>query len=95
MDNQKLIKEFLVNFKPKENQSWKSCYFFCYFLKKNHNIDAELIEGITRINKIDYWTVRLEGDDIDIHAKAVDIEPDFIDKPDMVWSLKQFEKDNF
>jgi len=43
MDSQKLIDEFLVNFKPKENQSWKSCYFFCYFLKKNHDIDAELI----------------------------------------------------
>ena len=55
MDSQKLIDEFLVNFKPKENQSWKSCYFFCHFLKKNHDIDAELMEGITRINKIDYW----------------------------------------
>jgi peptide-methionine (S)-S-oxide reductase len=77
------------------DRGWKSCYFFSHYLKKNHKIDAELIEGMSRINKIDYWTVRLEGDDIDIHAKAVDIEPDFIDKPDMVWSLKQFEKDNF
>ena len=50
---------------------------------------------MSRINKIDYWTVRLNDKDIDIHAKAVNIEPDFIDKPDMIWSLKQFEKDNF
>ena len=68
---------------------------FTHYLKKNHKIKAELIEGITRINKIDYWTVRLDGEDIDIHAKAVNTEPDFIDKPDMIWSLKQFEKDNF
>ena len=95
MNRQDLIDEFLLEFKPKKDLSWKSCYFFSHYLKKNHEIDAELIEGMSRINKIDYWTVRLEGDDIDIHAKAVDIEPDFIDKPDMVWSLKQFEKDNF
>jgi len=95
MNKNELIEDFLKNFKPKQDQSWKSCYFFPHYLKKNHEIDAELIEGMSRINKIDYWTVRLEGDDIDIHAKAVDIEPDFIDKPDMVWSLKQFEKDNF
>ena len=40
MKDQKLINEFLLSFKPKENQSWKSCYFFSHFLKKNHNIDA-------------------------------------------------------
>jgi len=95
MDSQKLIDEFLVNFKPKENQSWKSCYFFCYFLKKNHNIDSELIEGITRINKIDYWLVRLNNSDIDIHAKAVGLDEDYIDKPEVIWSLEEFEKDNF
>ena len=95
MDRKELIDKFLLDFKPKENQSWKSCYFFAYFLKKKHNIDAELIEGISRINKIDYWVVRFNEIDEDIHAKAVGIEPDFIDKPEVIWSLKEFEKDNF
>lgn len=95
MDRKELIDKFLLDFKPKENQSWKSCYFFAYFLKKNHNIDAELIEGISRINKIDYWIVRFNEIDEDIHAKAVGIEPDFIDKPEVIWSLEEFEKDNF
>ena len=95
MDRKELIDKFLLDFKPKENQSWKSCYFFAYFLKKKHNIDAELIEGISRINKIDYWIVRFNEIDEDIHAKAVGIEPDFIDKPEVIWSLKEFEKDNF
>ena len=65
MNKNELIEDFLKNFKPKQDQSWKSCYFFTHYLKKNHKIDAELIEGMSRINKIDYWTVRLEGDDID------------------------------
>ena len=95
MKDQKLIDEFLKSFKPKENQSWKSCYFFSHFLKKNHNIDAELIEGISRINEIDYWIVRVNETDIDIHAKAVGLEPDYIDKPEVIWSLEEFEKDNF
>ena len=95
MDRKELIDDFLKDFKPKQDQSWKSCYFFTHYLKKNHKIKAELLEGMSRINKIDYWTVRLNGEDIDIHAKAVNTEPDFIDKPDMIWSLKQFEKDNF
>ena len=95
MKDQKLIDEFLQSFKPKENQSWKSCYFFYHFLKKNHNIDAELIEGISRINEIDYWIVRVNETDIDIHAKAVGLEPDYIDKPEVIWSLEEFEKDNF
>lgn len=95
MDRKELIDKFLLDFKPKENQSWKSCYFFAYFLKKKHNIDAELIEGISRINKIDYWVVRFNEIDEDIHAKAVGIEPDFIDKPEVIWSLEEFEKDNF
>jgi|TARA_B100000767_G_scaffold138186_1_gene130708 hypothetical protein len=95
MDRKELIDKFLLDFKPKENQSWKSCYFFAYFLKKKHNIDAELIEGISRINKIDYWIVRFNEIDEDIHAKAVGIEPDFIDKPEVIWSLEEFEKDNF
>jgi hypothetical protein len=95
MDRKDLVDKFLLDFKPKENQSWKSCYFFAYFLKKNHNIDAELIEGISRINKIDYWIVRFNEIDEDIHAKAVGIEPDFIDKPEVIWSLEEFEKDNF
>ena len=43
MDRKELVDKFLLDFKPKENQSWKSCYFFAYFLKKKHNIDAELI----------------------------------------------------
>jgi hypothetical protein len=95
MDRKELIDKFLLDFKPKENQSWKSCYFFAYFLKKKHNIDAELIEGISRINKIDYWIVRFNEIDEDIHAKAVGIESDFIDKPEVTWSLEEFEKDNF
>jgi len=89
------LKIFLRTLNLSKIKAGKAVIFFSHYLKKNHEIDAELIEGMSRINKIDYWTVRLEGDDIDIHAKAVDIEPDFIDKPDMVWSLKQFEKDNF
>ena len=95
MDRKDLINKFLLDFKPKENQSWKSCYFFAYFLKKEHNIDAELIEGISRINKIDYWIVRFNEIDEDIHAKAVGTEPDYIDKPEVIWSLEEFEKDNF
>ena len=50
MEREKIILGFLKNFKPKEEQSWKSCYFFAYHLKKEHNIDAKLIEGISRIN---------------------------------------------
>jgi|TARA_B100001094_G_scaffold332210_1_gene403343 hypothetical protein len=95
MKRQELIDEFLLNFKPKEDQSWKSCYFFAHHLKKEHNIDVELIEGISKINKIDYWIVRFDGKDEDIHAKAVNITPDFIENPDIIWSLEDFEKDNF
>jgi|TARA_B110000305_G_scaffold241669_1_gene316874 hypothetical protein len=95
MDRHSLIDNFLLDFKPKKDQSWKSCYFFAYYLKKKHKIDAELIEGISRINKIDYWIVRFNGSDEDIHAKAVGIDADFIDNPEVVWSLKDFEKDNF
>jgi|TARA_B100000795_G_scaffold126274_1_gene94229 hypothetical protein len=95
MKRQDLIDGFLLDFKPKKDQSWKSCYFFAYYLKKKHKIDAELIEGISRINKVDYWIVRFDDLDEDIHAKAVNITPDYIDKPEMVWSLKAFEKDNF
>ena len=95
MDRHSLIDNFLLDFKPKKDQSWKSCYFFAYYLKKKHKIDAELIEGISRINKIDYWIVRFNGSDEDIHAKAVGIVADFIDNPEVVWSLKDFEKDNF
>jgi|TARA_B100000768_G_scaffold177197_1_gene191022 hypothetical protein len=95
MEEQSLIDNFLLDFKPKKDQSWKSCYFFAYYLKKKHNIDAELIEGISRINKIDYWIVRFNETDEDIHAKAVGIDVDFIDKPEVVWSLEDFEKDNF
>ena len=64
-------------------------------LKKNHNIDAQLVEGMSRVNKIDYWMVCLNGENIDIHSRAVNHEPDFIDKPDMLWNLEEFEKDNF
>ena len=52
MNRDELIKDFLKNFKPKEEQSWKSCYFFTHYLKKNHNIDAEIVEGMSRIKKI-------------------------------------------
>lgn len=90
-----LIKDFLKSFKPKEEQSWKSSYFFTHYLKNSHDIDAMLVEGMSRIKKIDYWMVSLDNVNIDIHALAVDDEPDFIDKPDMLWTLEQFEKDNF
>jgi hypothetical protein len=54
-----------------------------------------LVEGMSRIKKIDYWMVSLNKENIDIHALAVGDDPDFIDKPDMLWTLEQFEKDNF
>ena len=95
MNKKELIEDFLKTFKPKEEQSWKSSYFFTHYLKNNHNIDAQLVEGMSRINKIDYWMVCLDDENIDIHAYAVNVEPDFIDKPDMLWTLEQFEKDNF
>jgi len=95
MERQELINEFLLDFKPKKDQSWKSCYFFAHYLKKKHKIDAELMEGISRINKVDYWIVRFNDVDEDIHAKAMEIDPDYIDKPEVIWSLEDFEKDNF
>ena len=69
--------------------------FFFTLLKKRTQIDAELLEGISKINKIDYWIVRFDGADEDIHARAVGIDPDFIEDPEMIWSLEAFEKDNF
>ena len=39
--------------------------------------------------------MRLNDSDIDIHAKAVGLDEDYIDKPEVVWSLEDFEKDNF
>ena len=95
MNKDDLIKDFLKSFKPKEEQSWKSSYFFTHYLKNSHDIDAMLVEGMSRIKKIDYWMVSLNSENIDIHALAVNDEPDFIDKPDMLWTLEQFEKDNF
>ena len=95
MNKNDLIKDFLKSFKPKEEQSWKSSYFFTHYLKNSHDIDAMLVEGMSRIKKIDYWMVSLDNENIDIHALAVDDKPDFIDKPDMLWTLEQFEKDNF
>jgi len=95
MNKDDLIKDFLKSFKPKEEQSWKSSYFFTHYLKNNHDIDAMLVEGMSRIKKIDYWMVSLNKENIDIHALAVGDDPDFIDKPDMLWTLEQFEKDNF
>jgi hypothetical protein len=95
MDRKELIDKFLLDFKPKENQSWKSCYFFVHHLKKEHNIDAHLVEGISRIGKVDYWIVKLNDIDEDIHAKAMGLTPDFIDKPELIWTLEEFEKDNF
>ena len=95
MNKNDLIKDFLKSFKPKEEQSWKSSYFFTHYLKNSHDIDAMLVEGMSRIKKIDYWMVSLNSENIDIHALAVNDEPDFIDKPDMLWTLEQFEKDNF
>ena len=44
MNKEELIDDFLESFKPKEEQSWKSSYFFTHYLKKNHNIDAQLVE---------------------------------------------------
>ncbi|MBC91165.1 MAG: hypothetical protein CMC67_03365 [Flavobacteriaceae bacterium] len=95
MDREKIISEFLKNFKPKEEQSWKSCYFFAYNLKKEHNIDVKLVEGISRIKKIDYWIVNLQGTDLDIHARAIGEKEDFIDNPELTWTLEEFERDNF
>ncbi len=95
MNKNDLIKDFLKSFKPKEEQSWKSSYFFTHYLKNSHDIDAMLVEGMSRIKKIDYWMVSLNKENIDIHALAVGDDPDFIDKPDMLWTLEQFEKDNF
>ena len=94
MIRQKLIDGFLLDFKPKKDQAWKSCYFFLHYLKK-HNIVAELIDGISKINKIDYWVIIFEGVDKDIHSKALGTEPDLIEDPEMIWSLKAFEKDDF
>ena len=95
MDRHSLIDNFLLDFKPKKDQSWKSCYFFAHYLKKKHKIDAELIEGISRINKVDYWVVRFNNKDLDIHALAMGNPQDFIENPEVIWSLKAFEKDNF
>ena len=95
MERQDLIDEFLLEFKPKKDQSWKSCYFFSQHLKKKHNIDVELLEGISKINKVDYWVVRFDTIDEDIHALAIGNAPDFIENPEVIWSLKEFEKDNF
>ena len=95
MERQDLIDEFLLEFKPKKDQSWKSCYFFSQHLKKKHNIDVELLEGISKINKVDYWVVRFNNEDLDIHALAMGNPQDFIENPEVIWSLKEFEKDNF
>jgi hypothetical protein len=95
MTRQDIIDGFLLDFKPKKDQSSKSCYFYTHHLKHKHKIDAEMLEGISKINKIDYWVVKLDGQDIDIHAKATGTEPDSIENPDVVWSLEDFEKDNF
>ena len=54
MKRQDLINEFLLEFKPKKDQSWKSCYFFSHHLNKKHKIAVELLEGISKINKVDY-----------------------------------------
>ena len=95
MNKEKIISRFLKNFKPKEEQSWKSCYFFAHSLKKEYGIDVKLVEGISRIKKIDYWIVNFQGKDLDIHARAVGEKEDFIDKPELTWTLEEFERDNF
>ena len=33
MNKEELIEDFLKTFKPKEEQSWKSSYFFTHYLK--------------------------------------------------------------
>ena len=50
---------------------------------------------LSRIKKIDYWIINFQDEDIDIHARAVGDEADFIDNPELTWSLEEFEKDNF
>tara|TARA_B100001769_G_C21945219_1_gene509078 strand:- start:15 stop:302 length:288 start_codon:yes stop_codon:yes gene_type:complete len=95
MVREELIKDFLKGFKLKEEQTWKTCYFFAYYLKKNHDIDAKLIEGISKIKKVDHWIVNFNGLDEDIHAKALGVEPDFIENPELIWTLEEFERDNF
>ena len=62
MNKDDLIKDFLKSFKPKEEQSWKSSYFFTHYLKNSHDIDAMLVEGMSRIKKIDYWMVSLNNE---------------------------------
>ena len=39
--------------------------------------------------------VRFDKEDLDIHALATGNPPDFIENPEVIWSLKEFEKDNF
>ena len=95
MEREELINEFLLEFKPKKDQSWKSCYFFSHHLNKKHKIAVELLEGISKINKVDYWVVRFDNEDLDIHGLAMGNPPDFIENPEVIWSLKEFEKDNF
>ena len=95
MERQELINEFLLEFKPKKDQSWKSCYFFSHHLNKKYKIAVELLEGISKINKVDYWVVRFNNEDLDIHALAMGNPLDFIENPEVIWSLKEFEKDNF
>ena len=95
MKRQDLINEFLLEFKPKKDQSWKSCYFFSHHLNKKYKIAVQLLEGISKINKVDYWVVRFDNKDLDIHALAMGNPLDFIENPEVIWSLKEFEKDNF
>ena len=71
MDKDDLIKDFLKSFKPKEEQSWKSSYFFTHYLKNSHDIDAMIVEGMSRIKKIDYWMVSLNNENIDINSEGV------------------------
>ena len=35
MKKEELIEDFLKTFKPKEEQSWKSSYFFTHYLKNS------------------------------------------------------------
>ncbi len=55
----------------------------------------KLVEGISRRKKIDYWIVNLQGTDLDIHARAIGEKEDFIDNPELTWTLEEFERDNF
>ena len=94
-DTTEINRRVSFRFQAKKRSGLEKLLFFLHYLKKEHNIEAELIDGISKINKTDHWIVRFDGVDKDIHSKALGIELDLIEDPDMIRSLKAFEKDDF